>query len=147
AVSLGTITSTPSTTNAAINPDIDVDMYSFTVTAGQVVDFDIDTPLNGPGGLGSFIRLFNSQGQQLATNNDAAAPGEPTVGFDSYLRFTFATAGTYYLGVSNANNTMYNPASGAGDAAGGPNSIGTYTLIVQTAVLSSDDPDDTIAEA
>ena len=33
-----------------------LDIYSFTVTAGQVVDFDIDTSTNGPGGLGSFLR-------------------------------------------------------------------------------------------
>ncbi len=64
-------------------------MYRFTVTAGQLVDFDIDTTLNGQGGLGSYIRLFDSQGQQLAANNDGAAPGENTIGFDAYLRYGF----------------------------------------------------------
>jgi dockerin type I repeat protein/pre-peptidase len=107
-----------------------VDLYRFTVTAGQVVDFDIDTPLNGPGGLGSFLRLFNAQGQELAFNDNAAAPGE-SVGFDAYLRFTFAAAGTFYIGVSNANNTLYDPVTGNGDTAGGQNSTGSYRLIVQ----------------
>ncbi len=105
AVSLGAITSNPSNTSSRISPDIDVDMYSFSVGTGQTVDFDVDTPLNGGGGLGSFLRLFNSQGQQIAFNNDAAAPGENVVGYDAYIRYTFTAGGIYYLGVSNANNT------------------------------------------
>ena len=121
-------------------------MYRFTVTAGQVVDFDIDTVLNGPGGLGSYIRLFNPQGVQLAFNNDAAAPGE-TIGFDAYLRYTFTTAGTYYLGVSNLNNVLYSALNGNGDTAGGQNSIGAYQLVVQGIVTDTNDTDDTISEA
>ena len=104
-----------------------------TVVAGQSVDFDIDTAINGPGGLGSFLRLFNSQGQELAFNNDGVAPGETTLGFDAYLRFAFATGGTFYIAVSNLNNTLYDPITGNGDTAGGLNSVGDYQLIVQTA--------------
>src|SRR5438046_2883459 len=126
---------------------MDVDMYRFTVAAGQVVDFDIDTTLNGSGGLGSYLRLFNSQGTQLASNNDANAPGENTVGFDAYLRYTFATGGTYYNGVSNANNTQYDPTTGNGDTAGGFNSIGDYQLNVQLVVAAPVDPDDALNEA
>src|SRR5262245_50731862 len=63
---LGAASTTPASASDSISPDTDVDMYRFTVTAGQTVDFDIDTPQNGPGGLGSFLRLFNSQGTQLA---------------------------------------------------------------------------------
>jgi hypothetical protein len=144
ATPLGTLSTTPVTVSASISADTDVNMYKFTVAANQVVDFDIDTPQNGPGGLGSYLRLFNAQGTQLAFNNDAAAPGEPTVGFDAYLRFTFATGGTYYIGVSNANNTQYNPITGDGDTAGGPNAIGDYTLIVQALPI---DTDDSLSEA
>ena len=50
------------------------------------------------------MRLFNSQGQQIDFNNDGAAPGENTVGFDAYLRHAFPTAGTYYVGVSGFGN-------------------------------------------
>src|SRR6186713_769574 len=76
AVNVGTITTTGTSVNASIVEDIDVNIYGFNVTAGQTVDFDIDTSLNGPGGLGSFLRLFNAQGQQLTSNNDGFAPGE-----------------------------------------------------------------------
>ena len=57
-----------------------------------MVDFDIDTALNGSGGLGSYLRLFNSAGTQLAFNDNAIAPGETTLGFDAYFRYTFASA-------------------------------------------------------
>lgn len=143
---LGVVTTSRSTTSASITPDIDVDMYSFTVAAGQIVSFDIDTTQNGPGGLGSYIRLFNLAGTQLAFNNDAAAPGE-TLGFDAYLQYTFATAGTYYLGVSNVNNMLYNAVNGNGDTAGGFNSIGAYQLIVQSIVTNAPDTDDALSEA
>ena len=144
---IGAVSSTPITVNASLTTDIDVNMVAFTVTAGQLVDFDIDTVLNGPGGLGSFIRLFNSQGQQLTSNNNAAAPGESVIGFDSYFRYTFVTAGTYYLGVSNSNNVNYDATTGDGDTAGGFNSIGSYQLIVQSVAAVVSDPDDAISEA
>lgn len=146
-LALGSISTTAMTVNASLSTDIDVNMVSFFVTAGQIVDFDIDTPLNGPGGLGSFIRLFNASGQQIAFNNDAAASGENVVGFDAYLRYTFATGGTYYLGVSNLNNVLYDPQTGNGDTSGGLHSIGSYQLIVQTAPAEFVDPNDSIGEA
>ncbi len=144
---LGAISTTPITVSSSISPDTDVNMVGFTVSAGQIVDFDIDTTLNGAGGLGSYVRLFNSQGAQLGFNNDGAAPGESTIGFDAYLRYTFATAGTYYLGVSNSNNVLYDPVTGNGDAAGGVNAIGSYQLVVQTAPTVVNDPNDAISEA
>ncbi len=58
ATPLGQITATTSTTTANINPETDVDMLGFTVSAGQVVDFDVDTALNGSTGLNSYIRIF-----------------------------------------------------------------------------------------
>ena len=82
AVSLGAISTTPVSVSAGITPDTDVDTYRFTVTAGQVVDFDIDTSTNGAAGLNSYLRLFDSQGQELASTDNEAAPGE-SLGFDA----------------------------------------------------------------
>ena len=147
ATSLGAVSTTPATVSASISPDTDVNMVSFSVSAGQVVDFDIDTTLNGTSGLGSYIRLFNAQGVQLAFNDDGVAPGESRLGFDAYLRFTFAAAGTYYLGVSNLNNVQYDPITGNGDTAGGFDSIGSYQLILQTAPAVVSDPNDALSEA
>ena len=76
ALLLGALSTAPRSVSAAISPDTDVNMVGFDVSAGLVVDFDIDTPLNGPGGLGAYIRLFDAQGVQLDFNNDGVAPGE-----------------------------------------------------------------------
>jgi hypothetical protein len=129
AVSVGSLQTGPKTLSGAISFDVDVDMFAVTVQAGQTVRFDIDTPTNGPNGLGSYIRLFNSAGTELAFNNDGAAPGE-SVGFDSYLQVQFSTAGTYYIGVSNVGNPNFNPLTGGGDATSWQYAVGTYQLVV-----------------
>jgi hypothetical protein len=102
----------------------DVDMFKFTATAGQRIGFDVDPASDSA--LDSFLRVFNSSGTRLTSNNDRAAPGE-TLGKSSYLEYTFATAGTYYVGVSGNPNSSYNAATGAGDVAG---STGGYRLFL-----------------
>ena len=139
ALALGPISTTPNVTNADISVDTDVDMFSFTVTSGLVVDFDIDTPNNGTGSVQSYLRLFNVNGTELSSNNDGTAPGENTLGFDAYLRYTFATGGTYYIAVSNATNVTYSPTSGSGDTAGGANATGAYQLRVTALPIDTDD--------
>jgi len=109
-------------TGQAIDTTTDVDMYKFTVAAGQRVSFDIDR-LAGSS-LNSFIRLFNASGTPLASNDNAAASGE-SFSADSYLEYIFKTAGTYYLGVSGSGNSAYDPISGAGAT---NSSTGFYTL-------------------
>lgn len=108
-----------------IDSPTDVDIFSFTVAAGQRISFDIDQT---PPGFNSYIRLFDSNGTQLAANDNAHGPGpEETSIVNSYLEFTFSSAGTYYLGVSGAGNTNYNAVTGTGDSNG---STGLYTLVV-----------------
>ena len=138
AIRLGTIT-TPVTRNDAVNVAIDVDIYRVDVTAGQRLSFDIDRPTGSR--LDSYIRLFNSTGQQLAFSDDAAAPDEVR-GLDSYLEFTFTTGGSYYLGVSGYRNQNYNAVTGLGDTNG---STGSYGLVVTN--ITPSDADDQISEA
>lgn len=126
----------PVSISGVIDNSRDVAMVSFNATAGQIIDFDIDTPQNGPGGLGAHIRIFNSQGVQISANNDAAAPGE-SLGFDSFLRHRFSQGGTYHVGVSNWLNTNYNPVSGNNDAWSWQHAVGSYTLILNTTPVGS----------
>src|SRR5438094_405587 len=126
---------TTETRTGSIDSPTGVDMFSFTVVAGQTVGFDIDRP---PLGLNSAIRLFDAYGAELASNDNGAGPGEGLSG-ESYLEYRFVGAGTYYLAVSGALNNAYDPLLGTGDVTG---SFGLYTL-----VLTSGDPDDTLSEA
>ena len=104
----------------------DVDMYSFNLEAGQTVSLDIDTEESLVDGIINFrpvvlpelsdvlqtfdteLRLFDADGNELAANNDGAAPGED-FSRDPFLAFTADTAGTYYVGVSQLGNRNYDP--------------------------------------
>jgi uncharacterized delta-60 repeat protein len=109
--------------NFTIGNVTDADLVRFTVKKGQKVGFDVDRAAGS--GVNSFLRLFDANGNQLATNDDAAAPGE-TKGADSYLEYTFNTAGTYYIAVSNNQNRTYEPRFGYDD--NGIGSTGAYKL-------------------
>lgn len=115
-----------STISKSLASAVDVNVYRFTVTAGQRVGFDIDAI--GGSSLDSYLRLFDSAGKLLKLNDDGAAPGEGA-SIDSYLQYTFKTAGTYYIAVSDHLNTAYNPKSGAGDTGAGTK--GKFTLALK----------------
>lgn len=73
---------------------------------------------------------------QPAANDNARGPGpEELRGRDPYLEYTFASAGTYYLGVSSAGNTAYDPATGEGDTADG--TTGACRLIVSPGIAGT----------
>jgi len=97
-----------------------------TVAAGQTLRFDIDRTTGSD--LDSLLRLFNAAGQQLASNDNGVGPTPEPSTLDSFLQYTFATAGTYYIGVSGETNTGYSVIDGSGDATSG--TTGGYTLTV-----------------
>ena len=107
-----------------ISGAVDVDLYKFTVSAGRRIGFDVDQATGST--LNSYLRVFNSAGTSIASNDNRAAPGE-TLGKSAYIEYTFSTAGTYYVGVSGAPNSGYNAVTGAGGAAG---STGAYKLFL-----------------
>lgn len=127
AVVLGTITRSRIFDDAAIDSPLDVDLYSFTVTAGQRLSFDIDfiaTPFD------SYLRIFDSQGVELATNDNGAGPGEESTP-NSYLEHTFNAPGTFYLGVSSSGNSSYSASTGQGDISA---KVGAYRLVVSPGI-------------
>lgn len=147
---LGSVGASSVVRSEAIQTPLDVDLYSVTVSAGQTLTFDIDTPTNSTLSVNAHLRLFDDAGRELASNRYARAPGDPapilastgTVlstprtegganGFDPYLVYQFPAAGTYYVGVSNGANTGYNPVTGAVGAVSGTAGVtGRYELVV-----------------
>jgi autotransporter-associated beta strand protein len=113
AKSLGAATQIRQVRNFSISDPSDVDMFSFTVRAGQRITIAITRP---DGRLASQLRLFNAKGQQLAKSGG---------GQDAVLTYTFRTRGTYYIGVSGRGNASYSAITGNGDRAG---SVGDYTI-------------------
>ena len=120
---------TPTGVGSSVLGDIDngtdTDMYGFSASAGERIQFDIDTFGSG---LDSILRLFDDLGNQLAVNDDGFNEGgfPEDSGLDSFIDFTFATAGTYYVGVSGFSNFDYDANTGQGDDDNA--GTGTYTL-------------------
>ena len=100
----------------------DVDLVRFTVRAGQRVGFDVDRAAGSSLNSAPPVRRLRPADRE---QRRAASPGE-IKGPDSFLAFTFNTAGTFYIGVSNNQNKSYNPLTGAGD--NGAGSTGAYKL-------------------
>ena len=126
----------------------DVDVYKFQLERGEGVTFDINIP-SEDSNLDSYLRLFDSQGNQLAFDNDDDNNIAGDSNFDSLLRFAVDTSGEYYLGVSSDGNTDYNPIEGRNNFTPTTGrTTGNYTLAIDRAPLVIDtDPDNTIAEA
>jgi len=91
----------------------DVDIFAVSLSAGQIIRFDIDSAMiDGGGSYGSFdslLRLFNNTGTQVAVSDDATDPDTGVASNDPYLVYNVTTTGTYYLGVSDSSNTSYDP--------------------------------------
>lgn len=94
-----------------------VEYYAFTVGAGASVTFDIDGA-----GFDTTLRVFNAAGTELAANDDNNSDngGDRT---DSYLSYTFATGGTYFIQVAE-----WATGSGAGFTSKAPAAGQAYTL-------------------
>ena len=85
------------------------DYYSFFATAGSLGIFDIDYALDF-GGSDTWLALFAPDGTtELAFNDDSNnttfGAGGSTHPWDSYLQYTFAASGTYFIRVGDFPDT------------------------------------------
>lgn len=99
--SLLTLSNGTATANGAINYLGDRDMFRLVVASTITLRID----LSGPNDLDTYLRVYNSAGTQIASDDDSG------VGRASLLTITL-TAGTYYFEAATYNNA----------------SIGNYTL-------------------
>ncbi len=86
-----------------LSASLDVDMYRVDVPRGGLITVGITAAnLTVPSSLDSYIRLFDANGIELASNDQFN-------GRDSFLDFFVTTGGTYYVGVSGFPNFDYDP--------------------------------------
>ncbi|NJC41309.1 serralysin [Brevundimonas alba] len=95
------------------------EFYAVTVAAGETVVFDIDNA-----SFDSVLRIYDAGNVRLAQNDDAAT-GDGGSATDSALSYTFASAGTYYIEVS-----QWQSGSDATLVTSAPPAGGTYRLHV-----------------
>ncbi|MGE3777583.1 MAG: pre-peptidase C-terminal domain-containing protein, partial [Pirellulaceae bacterium] len=74
---------------------VDVDFVRLDLNAGERVVIDVGT--SGLQGFNPLLRLFNAQGQEL------------TAASQNQIDYRAVTTGTYYVAVSSAVNSSYNP--------------------------------------
>jgi serralysin len=86
--------STPHATVTATSSG-NAEWYSFTATAGASVVIDIDNAT-----FDSVIRIYNSNGDVLATNDDGSTTGDSGNETDSALTFVMPADGVYYVEVT-----------------------------------------------
>ncbi len=113
----------------------DVDLYKVSLKAGDTIYIDTDSNQFDEGRkVDTWLRVFNAAGEGIASNDDGTAPDEVfEANFQSYIEYTAATDGEYYVGVSLYSNGQYDPnkpGSGGGSSATDPEEFGTgeYTL-------------------
>lgn len=96
----------------------DVDLYRFTVASPGDVTLALSAHTTQPANFDSYLRLFNSSGQELATDDES--------GTGDFSRLIYSLSpGTYYAGVSGDPNRTYNPNQAGSGTAGG---TGNYAL-------------------
>ncbi|BCL35886.1 S8 family serine peptidase [Nostoc sp. MS1] len=112
----------------------DVDIIRFEVRSRGTVTIQLGSHTTNRADFDTLLRLFNSSGQEIAFNND--------VGSNKFSAITaILDPGTYYVGVSGANNRNYNPNVAASGVAG---ATGNYSLQFQ---LSNSDPNGILSGA
>ena len=128
----------------------DVDMVSVKLEAGQFVSIDVDADELGFS-HDSYLRVFDSSGSELASNDDFGSPLGP---LDSAIVFQAPSADTYYIGLSSFGNDSYDPNLGGASLG---ETTGDYDLVVEIDVEFIDDlegndalldePNDTVADS
>jgi Ca2+-binding RTX toxin-like protein len=91
------ITSSTTIPHATINATAaggGLEYYRLDVTAGTSAIFDIDFS-----SIDTWIEVVDSTGTTILANNDDSTTDAGSQGGNSYLTYTFGTAGTYYLRV------------------------------------------------
>ena len=127
----------------------DVDVYSFQLDAGSGITFDVNAATKNSD-LDSYLRLFDSQGNELAFDDDDdndVAINNTTA--DSLLNFVADTSGEYYIGVSSEGNSSYDTVNGSTNFSNTSGfSSGDYELAIDISpVIADSDLDNTMAEA
>ena len=113
----------------------DVDLYRF--TPDRNLSLDIQIRASEEYSANTFLRLFDAQGNEIASNDDESGSSR-----GSFIRQELTANTEYIIGVngSSQNASRYNPVTGEGAAAG---SRGDYSLTInETGTDTETQPDD-----
>ncbi|MGL6211584.1 MAG: calcium-binding protein [Paracoccaceae bacterium] len=103
--------------NGRINNAGDVDIGRFDIAKGDVLVFDV----NGLEANGTVLRIFNSAGTILGSDDDSGT------GDDAELTFVLPSALSIFVGLSGDGNNSYDAVTGGSTLAG---AIGDFEVII-----------------
>ena len=134
-----------------IDPALDADLYQIQLAQGDGVYLDLDAK-SIDSQLDSYLRIFDSQGNELTFDDDDDANFIGDSNSDSAIAFAPSTPGEYYIGVSDAGNLEYDPINGRTNFSSNVTSpfstTGSYDLKINIAsIVGDEDADNTILEA
>jgi len=131
-----------------IDPALDADLYQIQLDEGDGIYLDLDAEANNSE-LDSFIRIFDPQGNEIASddNDDANFTGD--FSNDSAIAFAPETPGNYFIGVSASGNFDYDAVNGRTNFSSNVTSPfstkGDYELNINIVnVVANEDSDNTI---
>ena len=121
--------------DGANDRDSDVDVYSFQVVSPGIVAIEVITNLDNPDDFDSYLRLFDANGNEIASNDDLGTT-------NSFSRIDATLEpGTYYVGISGVGNVAYDPNVAGSGIAG---DTGNYSVEFS---LNNQDPNGLISGA
>jgi Ca2+-binding RTX toxin-like protein len=106
--------------SGSLGTTTDVDLVRFDLARGDLIAVEVTGGTTAVQ-IGTYLRLFDSAGTQIAFNDDWGRLSDPE------MLFTATGDGTYYLGVSGDGNTAYDVVNGGGTQ---PGLLGEYAVIL-----------------
>lgn len=110
----------------------DLDFFTFSGVAGDVVTVDIDGGMGGARAVDTIVAIFGPGNQVLRLNDDAGYPLDPgsTHPYDSRIdNFRLPATGSYTVGVSSYPRRFVNGGSVSSSTLGS-NANGDYKLLI-----------------
>ncbi|MCA8995683.1 MAG: DVUA0089 family protein [Planctomycetaceae bacterium] len=114
------LSSTGKTVRGSTLQGEDVDMYRFTLPSQQRLSL-VTRPIAGGISTDTYLRLFNSSGTELASDDDSGA------GFYSQINEVVLPAGTYYVAVSGFEDQAYSPSTASNLTS---QAMGNFELVI-----------------
>ena len=120
--------------NRDVDASEDVDFYAFDLAAGDTIRLDVDAAGELMPIEFAALTLFDNGGTNLAQSTFIdPGPDDAFISYLPYIEYTATEAGTYYAGVSNFFNAVYDPfTAGSGNGVSTEefdfNYFGDYTL-------------------
>lgn len=117
----------------------DLDFFTFTAKAGDVLDIDIDNGVGGNGDINSVVAIYGADGTLLRMNaySNGLDSGSTSILDARIDKFVAPSTGKYTVGVSNVPRYFVNGGTTLAFFGTTTNQVGDYTLNISGITVTS----------